>query len=337
MKKLFILITFISILSAEDRVFLKLSKTKAFLNEPIVAKVTVIYAKKAKYVTVNGFENKALYSKLISESNQTIINGNYHKIFTYILFPQATGTINIAPRVATVSRIENKTGFRIADTLKSKTTKIDVYSIPNNLTISGNLNMHFERLTKIVKVNSPVSFKLEITGSGNIDDIKSFTLPLKNVTYFTDEPKRKFKVLKGKVYATFIQNFKVISDESYKIPALKLTYFNTQTELEESLLSKEKIVNIPKPLASKREMLFLLIELILGISITLLWLFRKKRKKLNNLQEAIKKAKNDKEIYQLILPYSHKTELKMIIKKLEENIYNQAKNKINKKDILKIV
>ena len=333
MKKLFILITFISILYAQDRIFLKLSKSKAFLNEPIVAKVTVVYSKKAKYVTVNGFKNKALYSKFISESNQTIKNGEYYKKFTYILFPQATGTIDIAPRIAKVSRIQEKTGFTISDTLQSKPAKIEVYSLPNNLTISGNLNMHLKRLSKDAKANNPINFRLEITGSANLDDIKSFNLPIKDASYFSDKPTRDYKIVKSKLQAKFVQNFRVVSDKSYKIPPLKMTYFNTQTKLEESLLTKEQIVDIPKPLASKRELIFLLIGLITGIGISLLWLLKKRKKKLNNLQQAIKKAKNDKELYQILLPYSYKTELKEFIKRLEANIYNEAKNKINKKDI----
>ena len=337
MKKLFIIITFISILSAQDRVFLKLSKSKAFLNEPIVAKVTVVYAKKAKYVTVNGFKNRGLYSKLISESNQTLKSGEYYKKFTYILFPQATGDINIAPRVAKVSRIQEKTGFTISDTLKSKAAKIEVYSLPNNLTVSGNLNMHLKRLTKEAKPNSPISFRLEITGSGNLDDIKSFNLPVEDATYFSDKPTREYKIIKGKVQAKFIQNFRVVSDKSYKISPLKLTYFNTQTKLEESILTKEQIVDIPKPIASKRELIFLLIGLIIGAGLSLLWLFKKQKRKLSNLQEAVKKSKNDKELYQLLLPYAHKTGLKETIQKLEANIYKGAKNKINKKEILKML
>ena len=332
-----ILISLLALLSANDRVFLKLSKTKAFLNEPIVAKVTVIYAKKVRYVTVNKFESGALYSKLISESNQTLKNGGYYKIFTYILFPQATGTINIAPRIAKVSRIQDKTGFTISDTLESKPAKIEVYSLPNNLAVSGNLNMHLKRLAKKVKPNAPTSFRLEITGSANLDGIKAFRLPLKDATYFSDKPEREYKIVKGRVQTKFVQNFKVVSDNSYKIPPLKLTYYNTQTGLEESLLTKEQIVNIPKPIATNRELIFLLFGLILGVGISILWLFKKQTRRLNNLQQAVKKAKNDKELYQILLPYSHKTELKETIKKLEANIYSRAKNKINKKEIIKAV
>jgi len=334
MKKLFILITFISILSAKDGVFLKLSKTKAFLNEPIIAKVIIVYTKKARYVTLNKFKNKALYSKLISESNQTFKNNNYYKTFTYLLFPQATGEIHIAPRVAKISTIQEKTGFTISNKVLSKPAKIEVYSLPNNLTISGDLNMHLTRITKTVKANSPISFKLEITGNANLDDIKSFNLALKNATYFTDKPKREYKIVNRKLQATFIQNFKVVSDKSYTIPPLKLKYFNTQTELQENLFTKEQVVNIPKSLISKRELIFLLIGVLLGVIISIFYLFRKNKKEFTNLQLAIKKAKNDKELYQILLPYSHKTELKDIIKKLEANIYNKENLKINKKDIL---
>ena len=337
MRIFIILISLLSLLSAQDRVFLKLAKTKAYINEPILAKVTVIYAKKARYVTVNSFNKKLFYTKLINESNATLSGSNYRKTFTYLLFPQATGNINIEPRIAKVSTIQEKTGFVISNTLESKGAKLEVYATPNNLAISGNLNMHLKKLNKTAKVNEPTDFKLEITGAANIDDIKSFTLPLKGATYFSDKPKREYKIVKSKVVATFTQNFKVVSDNSYKIAPLKLTYFNTQTQLQESLLTKEQKVEIAKPLANKRELIFLASGLVLGFLLSLLLFFTKRKKEANTVQQAVKKAKNDKELYQILLPYSHKTELKETIKKLEANIYNKAKNRINKKEIIKVV
>jgi len=336
MRIFIILITLIALLSAEDRVVLRLSKTKAFLNEPIVAKVTIINEKKAKYITLKPFKNRAIYSKLISESNQTLKGDNYYKTFTYILFPQATGTINIAPRVAKVSTIQEKTGFTISKDLKSKSAKIDVYSLPSNLTISGNLNMHLKKLTNKIVANTPANFRLEIRGKANLDDIKAFSLAVKNITYFSDKPVREYRVVDGKVEAKFVQNFTVISDKSYKIPPLKLTYYNTQTRLEESLLTKEQIVNIPKPIATMRELIYLIVGLILGVIVSMLLIFRKKERP-TNLHLAIKKAKNDKELYQILLPYTHNPELKETIEKLEANIYEGKKNRINKKYILKVL
>jgi hypothetical protein len=54
------------------------------------------------------------------------------------------------------------------------------------------------------------------------------------------------------------------------------------------------------------------------------------------LAVAIKKAKTDKELYDLLLPYSQKIELKTFIKQLEENLYFNKINKIDKKELLEI-
>jgi hypothetical protein len=49
----------------------------------------------------------------------------------------------------------------------------------------------------------------------------------------------------------------------------------------------------------------------------------------------ISKAKSDKELYKILLPYAKDYDyLKEILEKLEENIYKGAKNSIKKEDII---
>ncbi|NPA87064.1 MAG: hypothetical protein GXO01_00005, partial [Epsilonproteobacteria bacterium] len=50
----------------------------------------------------------------------------------------------------------------------------------------------------------------------------------------------------------------------------------------------------------------------------------------------IKKA-DQKELFNLLIPYSDIPEIKEILQKLEENIYKGTNHKINKKEIIKII
>ena len=334
--KLFILfILLISAINAKDRVVLFLSKTKAFLNEPILAKYVVKLDEKPKYVKLAKFKDKNFYAKLIQEGNITKRNGGYQKEFYYLLAPQATGDLTIKPLEATVSSIQEKTGFLINNTYKTKEKSISVFAIPNGLNIAGNLTIKMTQENNATKAKEPIYYTLAIKGYGNLDDIEAFKLPIKGATYFSDKPIRSYKIVDGKLKGTFLQKFTVVTDRSYKIKPIKLKYFNTQTELEETISTKEIKVKIDKPILTKKEYLILFIGVILGVLTTILFNIIKRVKKVpSNLETAIKSAKSDKELYRVLLPYSSNPKLQKYIDKLEENIYYNGKNRVRKKEIL---
>ena len=327
------LLALIALAFGQDRVFVKFSKTKAYLNEPILAKVYIKTQNKPIYATTKGFKSKFLYTKLLNESNITKSNDEYTKTYTYALFPQATGTIELDQLIAKVSLREAKTGFVISHTLLSKYRKLEVYSLPSNLKISGDLSMQLIKDSNKTAPNKPINFTLKIEGFANIDDIKPFPLPIKNATYYSDKPSRKYSIKSGKLHTTFTQKFTVVAQDSFVIEPITLSYFNTPTQLKETLSTKKVTIKFNKPLLKPKEWTVLLIGITLGFLATLLLKLIKKRAKPSTLQIAIKKAKTDKELYQLLLPFANEERYKDIIKKLEENIYKGAKHKIDKKSL----
>ena len=333
MRIFLIFLTTVAIAFGQDRVFVKFSKKRAYLNEPIVAKVYIKTEKKPIYATTRGFKSKLLYAKLLSKSSITKNSNEYTKTYTYLLFPQATGTIELDQLIAKVSLREEKTGFLVSHTLLSKYHKLEVYSLPSNLKISGNLSMQLIRDNSKIAPNKPINFTLKIEGFANIDDIKPFKLPIKNATYYSDKPSRTYSIKNGKLSASFKQKFTVITQESFTVKPIKLSYFNTPTQLKETISTKKVTIKIDKPILKKREYIVLLIGVILGILTTFSLRFIKRKAKPSSFKMAIKKAKNDKEIYKLLLPFANEEKYKDTIKKLEENIYKKAKHKINKKSI----
>jgi hypothetical protein len=76
--------------------------------------------------------------------------------------------------------------------------------------------------------------------------------------------------------------------------------------------------------------------IILGSLITFIILKNKntRRKQDRPIDIQIKKARGDKELYEVLLPFVQDPFIDDIMKKLEENMYKNTKNKINKKEIL---
>jgi hypothetical protein len=95
---------------------------------------------------------------------------------------------------------------------------------------------------------------------------------------------------------------------------------------------------IVKTVDSNIKYLYGLVGLILGGAIVYLLLTRniKKEKIEKPISKKIKQAKSDKELYDILLPYSQNKDITTYIKILEENIYNQGEIKIDKKELIEI-
>jgi hypothetical protein len=63
---------------------------------------------------------------------------------------------------------------------------------------------------------------------------------------------------------------------------------------------------------------------------------QQKNKQEGPIEQQIKKTKSDKELYDVLLPYSQMIELKPFIKELEENIYMNGTHTIDKKRLQEI-
>ncbi len=324
MRFLILLSLLLGVLFANPAISIRYSKSEAFLNEPIVAKVYIKSTIKPRYITFEGFKQKELYVKKVEEGNITYNkNGWYSKTYYYLLFPQATGDIEIPKLTAKVMTIEAKTGFTITNAVESKPYNLKVNSLPSNLELSGNLTMKLTQSKRVAKKNEAIHFILTIDGRANIDDIKPFKLPVKGVTLYADKPTREYKVVNGKPKTKFTQRFTIISEESYSVPPLKLEYYNTQTRLKERLATKRLSLKIDKPLLTLRDTTLLLIGLLFGVIASFLLYKLKNRRAPSDLELAIKRAKSDRELYNLLLPYANRREYREKIEELERRLFRK--------------
>lgn len=252
----------------------------------------------------------------------------------------------------------------------SNDLKLKVNPLPNNLEVFGTYTISASVDKYKVKANEPVNLTLVIKGLGNIDDIKKFNLDIPNAVIYEDEPKIETNLQEDKYAGVFTQKIAIVAQNDYTILPIKFTYFDEKTEkiktistekidikvkglaLEKTTpklqsaiptLKEEKSKQKVKTIIKEEESFIKYLTLVLGIIIGLIAfaLFNKiknkKQKKQNDMTIAIKKAKNDKQLFEILLPYSKKDkQISNILGKLEENIYQKSNHKINKNILIDI-
>jgi hypothetical protein len=249
----------------------------------------------------------------------------------------------------------------------SNTLKIHVKPLPDNLEVIGSFDIKTSVDTIEVKANKPVNLTIKIDGFGNIDDIKKFTIDFDNVVVYSDEPVIKSGINSGKYGGEFTQKIALIADKNFTIPALKFSYFDKNLNKKVTRETKpifikvkgsatvvatptlksssvEVAKKVPLPVAqmsvsqSFPNYLYLLFGFMAGVIVTIIY-FKinrlKKVKEESSIIKKIQKAKGDRALFEILLPYEENGEfIKAILEKLEENLYSNGKNKISKKEVI---
>jgi len=256
----------------------------------------------------------------------------------------------------------------------SNSIKLQVNPLPNGLELYGNYKIKATVDKTKVHANKPINLNISVKGEGNIDDVKKFDLTLDNVIVYADEPKIKSQEIHGIYQGSFNQKIALIADQNFTIPSLKLDYFDKATKSVKTIttepihievvggktnnsqpssieVSSSHIIEAPQKLKNQTKTviekedaylkyLFLLLGIILGILMMLLMnSFNKPKKKKveSNIIKAIKKAKDDRTLFNILLPYAKKhSVISENLNKLEANLYRGADNKIDKEDLMEI-
>jgi len=213
-----------------------------------------------------------------------------------------------------------------------------------------------------------------VKGQGNIDDVKKFEPVIDNVIVYADEPKITSGEVNGLYQGKFEQKVALISDSNFTIPSLSLEYFDkesksvktiktkpmkievvggesvakSQPTIEMSPTQKIAISTTPKSntqtkVITKTEdgyvkYLFLAIGFVLGAGA--MWLAQRVKqepKRELDIVKAIRKAKDDRALFNLLLPYSKKDKMiANVLDLLEENIYRNGNNQIDREELMEV-
>ena len=290
---------------------------------------------------------------------------------SYMIFAQKAGKFTIDPIEIDVGKVNrNSYSSFFNNSLRwskiySNNLTINVEALPNNMELYGDFTIDTIVDKTTIDANKPVNVTIKIAGAGNIDDIQKFDPTIKDTVIYADKPTIKANIVNGKYQGSFIQKIACIGDSDFTIPSFKLSYFDKNTQkiktiqtkpIDIKLNSSSKKVEIPtieklqKNTAktikqnvkivkedSTLKYIYLALGVLLGGIVTYIFLklkAKEKPKKENDIIVAIKKAKDDKTLFNILLPYAKEdVEIDNILHQLEENIYKSGQNKIDKKKV----
>ncbi len=243
--------------------------------------------------------------------------------------------------------------------------------LPSGLELYGQFKIRAEVDRTTVLANKPVNVTLTVEGVGNIDDVQKFNLDIAGAVVYANEPTVESYTENGAYGGVFKQKIVVIADQNYTIPPLTLRYFDAKTASEQqvetapikvevtggvatkSTLStpqQNSGLEVPKesaksevavvPSTSYSEMaLSALVGFLMGA--LLVWLMmrdrvqKKRVVKVDTIEKQIKSAKDDKALFELLLPYKNQDKgVDEVLEALAENLYHSANHKIDKKVLL---
>jgi len=307
--------------------------------------------------------------------------------YSYLLFPQKSGTLQIPAVLAKVGRyvqsrrgldpfFDNAFGRNLhVSRVFSNEENLTVAPLPDGLELYGDFNINVGVDKRSVAANKPLNLTVSIDGVGNIDDIKKYSLDIDGAVIYANAPEIKGRVVGEDYLGSFEQKIVIIADGNYTIPPLTLRYFDRESQKEvvkksdpiaievkggktkaapqqpsaqNRIEMADEIKEKPVPVkASVQENSW--IEMLFAASTGFVagglfaWLLMRnrsevlpKKRRESTMAESVKKTKNDKALFELLLPYKRESSvIDTALAQLEENLYRGGRNSVDKKGLIK--
>jgi hypothetical protein len=348
------------------------SVKELYVSENFILTLLFRYKKNANIVDLSfekpNFDN--FWYKQLNNSKQYTDGDFIVQELKFLLFPLKKGILKINPLKINAQIIDGNNSFSF---FSNATSNVKIYSnelefnvkeLPSNVNLIGRFDIKSEVDKNEIKQGEAVSYKLVISGSGNIDDIKDIRLNLNDATIYENKPIIKTKYEDDKYKGTYTKVFSIIPNKSMIIPKISLEYFDKdlgfvvlkQSDeikinlLQNSILKKQELIQKPdiktkekevvkiiEKVSTKDRVIFFFLGIIVGILILGLYLYVIKYKYKNksvetSLLKKIKKIKNKDELLKLLAVYIKiDSSLDELIFQLEE----KKDIKLLKKDIIK--
>jgi len=271
----------------------------------------------------------------------------------YILAAQREGNLSISPaQMSIASRSSSREVWgSFAPQIKwrsyfSNELNISVKPIPMGASLVGEFTISAKTDKTQINPNEAVNVNLQVNGSGNLEDIKSFKPYIKDVSVFDE------KIAINGLQLT--QKLALVGDSDFVIPPFELSFFNPKTQKIETASTQEiKIAvsgekaqpelkikrdetgtkdkvqvqtEVPKSkLSSLWISVIFILGIIFGIVLMILkpWNAFKREKSLN--------IKDEKMLLMKLLPFKDDQDVQKILDVLESNLYSSEKQAVDKK------
>ena len=341
-------------LNADFQLLLSTEKKDVYVGEPF--ELTLLFKQKRSVEAVDSKfiapELKGFWAK--GESQPIRYNEGEFTVtkLIYKLAAQRAGILDITPaqmRIASRAHIRDSWGSFIPNvrwkSYFSNDLNISAKPLPNGVTLVGDFSIDAIVDKTEVNVNEAVNITIEVTGDGNLEDIKSFKPYVNGVSVFDE------KIQINGVKLT--QKIAFVGDSDFTIPSFSLKYFDLKSKEVKTLTTKAIKIKVngskpkqelvvkkenPSVVEAKEEVLvtsqsispfyatlIFFAGLLVGIALMLFnpLKFSKKEKSIS--------LKDPKTLLIKLMPYEGDPRVKGIMDTLERNIYENANEKIDKK------
>ncbi len=350
------------------------SKSSLYVGEELLIKLIFKY-KKNLQITNLGFEQphfENFWYKKIDNSNSRYEQGGYViQELDFLLFPQKSGILKIPSLRVDVQMMDsssNNFGFFSASPklikVYSNDLEFNIKELPQNISLIGDFDIKASIDKTKIKEGESVSYKINIDGIGNFDDIEDMKLNIPNVTIYDNKPEIKTKYTNKGYGGSYSKVFSIIPSKSFEIPSIKFKYFdkNKQKIIEKNTkifkielinqVSKKVVLEKPKEIIENKKEIIVekqsslkekIVYFILGIIVTLLIiglisyvkLQRIKKKKDDiPLIKLVKQTKNKNSLMKVLIPYLKQD---LDLDKLIFQCEGQEDFKILKKQIIELL
>ena len=320
------------------------SKNSLYVGEDVVVKLIFKY-KMGLQITNLGFEQPHFenfwYKKKNNSNNVYEENGYKVQELEFLLFPQKSGELNIGPLRVDVQMMDSSRNSNFSFfTASPKFTKVysnelkfDVKKLPNDINLIGEFDIKGS-IDKIkVNLGQSISYKLEINGIGNFDDIDDIKLDIPNATVYDNKPEISTSYTSKGYEGKYTKVFSIIPNSSLKIPEVKFKYFSKnekkikikktkafdievigkepkKTVLEkpkENIETKKEVI-IKKDATIQEKIIYFLFGIVFSLlTFGLYWFVKlqkvKKTKVDTPLLKLVKKTKDKNGLIKVLIPY----------------------------------
>ncbi len=326
-------------------------KKEVFVGEPF--KVTLLFKQREDAQAVDSqFIAPKLKGFWIKKESKPVRYRDGRYVITklvYTMAAQRVGDLTISKaqmRIASRANSRDSWGAWIPQvkwrSYFSNSLDIKVKELPNGVSLIGDFSIKATADKAQINSNEALNVEVEVDGIGNLEDIKSFKPYIDGVSVFDE----KIVIKDNKL----TQKLAFVSDKDFIVPPFTLKYFDTKTKQIKTIQTKSisvKVMGVKEktPLVIKHSKevevkhetskILLLVSFLVGLAcgIVLMLLKSIKFKK----KETSLDIKDEKLLLMKLLPYKDDEEVKKIFDMLENNIYSNTKQKIDKKNLKEII
>jgi len=271
----------------------------------------------------------------------------------YILAAQREGDLKILPAQMSIAfRSSSRDVWgSFAPQIKwrsyfSNELDLNIKAIPQGASLVGEFTINSKADKTKITPNEAVNITIEVNGSGNLEDIKTFKPYVEDVSVFDEKIS-----ING---FNLTQKLALVGDEDFIVPSFELKFFNPKTKKIETIstqeikvevsgekvkpelkikrdeaLPKEEVKVQTKVVKSSISTVLMSLIFVLGITFGIVlmilkpWTMFRSEKSIN--------IKDEKVLLVKLLPFKDDKEVQEIIDVLENNLYSEDKRVIDKK------